>query len=491
MQQTAALARETEAIATVPTGLFIGGRWVQTARTMPVEDPSTGEVLCEVADADPEEAMAALDAAAAAQSSWAATAPRERSDILSRAYRLIVEQTDRLALIMTLEMGKPLAEARGEVAYAAEFFRWFAEEAVRIDGGYMTAPAGGARFLVARQPVGPSILITPWNFPMAMGTRKIGPAIAAGCTSVIKPAAQTPLSTLALADILVQAGLPEGVVNVVTTSRSDEVMTPMILDPRSRKLSFTGSTGVGKHLLQLAARTVMRTSMELGGNAPFVVFSDADLDTAIEGALQAKMRNIGQACTAANRILVQRDLAGEFADRLTERMGELAMGRGVEDGVVVGPLINQAAIDKVHGLVTDALGRGATARVGGEPVERPGYFYPATVLTDVPPEAELSSTEIFGPVAAITPFDTEEEAIELANDTPYGLISYVFTRDLGRALRVSEALETGMVGLNQGVISNPAAPFGGIKESGLGREGGSTGIDEFLETKYIGIGMRS
>ncbi|PYG02192.1 succinate-semialdehyde dehydrogenase / glutarate-semialdehyde dehydrogenase [Georgenia satyanarayanai] len=485
------MSQETDAIATVPTDLFIGGRWTQARRTMPVEDPSTGEVLCEVADADPQEAMAALDAAAAAQASWAATAPRERSEILTRAYDLILEQRERLALVMTLEMGKPLAEARGEVAYAAEFFRWFAEEAVRIDGGYMPAPAGGARFLVMRQPVGPSVLITPWNFPMAMGTRKIGPAIAAGCTSVIKPAAQTPLSTLALADILVQAGLPDGVVNVVTTSRSDEVMTPLILDPRSRKLSFTGSTPVGKHLLGLAARTVMRTSMELGGNAPFLVFADADLEVAVDGAMQAKMRNIGQACTAANRILVHRDVAEEFADRLTRRMGELPLGRGVEEGVVVGPLINRAAVEKVHGLVRDAVDRGATARLGGEPVERPGYYYPATVLTDVPRDAELAGTEIFGPVAAITPFDTEEEAVALANDTPYGLVSYVFTRDLNRALRVSEALEAGMVGLNQGVVSNPAAPFGGIKESGLGREGGSTGIEEFLETKYVGIALPS
>lgn len=478
---------ETDVIASVPTQLFIGGRWRSAARTMPVEDPSTGQVLCEVADADPQEAAAALDAAAAAQGEWAATAPRARSEILSRAYDLIIEQTERLALIMTLEMGKPLAESRGEVAYAAEFLRWFAEEAVRIDGGYMTAPAGGSRFLVMRQPVGPSILITPWNFPMAMGTRKIGPAIAAGCTSVIKPASQTPLSTLALVDILVQAGLPDGVVNVVTTSSSGDVMTPLLLDPRSRKLSFTGSTPVGKHLLELAARTVMRTSMELGGNAPFLVFADADLDAAVEGAVQAKMRNIGQACTAANRILVHRDLVEEFADRLSERMSQLPVGRGVEDGVVVGPLINQGAVDKVHELVADAVGRGATARLGGEPLDRPGYFYPATVLTGVPPHAEVTSTEIFGPVAPITTFDTEEQAIALANDTPYGLISYVFTRDLDRAIRVSEALETGMVGLNQGVISNPAAPFGGIKESGLGREGGFTGIDEFLETKYVGI----
>ncbi|MGO1737479.1 MAG: NAD-dependent succinate-semialdehyde dehydrogenase [Actinomycetaceae bacterium] len=482
--------QESEAIATVPKDLFIGGRWQRAARTMPVEDPSTGEVLCEVGDADPGEAMRALDAAADAQPAWAATPPRERSEILSRARDLLIEETERLALVMTLEMGKPLAESRGEIAYAAEFFRWFAEEAVRIDGGYMTAPAGGARFLVSRQPVGPSILITPWNFPMAMGTRKIGPALAAGCTCVIKPAALTPLSTLALADILVRAGLPDGVVNVVTTSRAGETMGPLIADPRSRKLSFTGSTPVGKKLLEQAAATVMRTSMELGGNAPFLVFDDADLDAAVDGAVQAKMRNIGQACTAANRILVQRGVAEAFAERLTARMGELPLGRGIEDGVVVGPLVDQGAVDKVDRLVRDAVGRGAQVRIGGRPEDRAGHFYPATLLTGVPADAEMASTEIFGPVAAITPFETEEEAVAMANDTPFGLISYVYTRDLTRSLRVSEALETGMVGLNQGVISNPAAPFGGIKESGLGREGGLTGIDEFLETKYVGIGMK-
>lgn len=479
--------QEVEAIATVPTGLFINGQWRPTAQTMAVEDPSTGQVLCEVADANAQDASDALDAAAAAQPEWATTAPRERSEILSRAYRFIVEDTERLALIMTLEMGKPLSEARGEVAYAAEFFRWFAEEAVRIDGGYMTAPAGDSRFLVARQPVGPSILITPWNFPMAMGTRKIGPALAAGCTSVIKPASQTPLSTLALIEILQRAGMPAGVVNVITTSRSDDVMRPLILDPRSRKLSFTGSTAVGKHLLGLAAQTVMRTSMELGGNAPFLVFEDADLDAAVDGAMQAKMRNIGQACTAANRILVQRPIAAEFSERLAHRMGALAMGRGVDDGVSVGPLINKAAVQKVQQLVTDAIDKGATVRIGANPDDRPGNFYPATVLTGVPDDAELCSTEIFGPVAAVSEFDTEDEAIRIANDTPYGLVSYAYTQDLARGFRVSEALEAGMVGLNRGVISNPAAPFGGVKESGLGREGGFTGIDEFLETKYVGV----
>ncbi len=481
--------REREAIESLPTGLFIDGEWRPTAATLPVYDPSTGTVLCEVADATPQEASAALDAAVAAQPGWAATAPRERSEILSRAYDLLIEESERLALIMTLEMGKPLAEARGEVKYAAEFFRWFAEEAVRIDGGFMTAPAGGSRFLVSKEPVGPCILITPWNFPMAMGTRKIGPAMAAGCTSVIKPASQTPLSTLALVEILERAGMPKGVVNVVTTSKTDDVMTPLILDPRSRKISFTGSTPVGKHLLELAAKTVMRTSMELGGNAPFLVFEDADLDVAVEGAMLAKMRNIGQACTAANRILVQRPVAEEFSRRLTERMAALQMGRGVEDGVVVGPLVNQGAVDKVDELVRDAVSRGATAQLGGEPSSREGYYYPATVLTGVPAEADLASTEIFGPVAAIGEFDTEEEAIRLANDTPFGLISYVFTQSLDRGLRVSGALEAGMVGLNQGVVSNPAAPFGGIKESGVGREGGFVGIDEFLETKYIGVKM--
>ena len=478
---------EREAIESVPKGLFIGGQWQPTASTLPVEDPATGELLCEVADATPAEALPALDAAAAAQADWARTTPRERSEILARAYDLMIAEKERLALVMTLEMGKPLAEARGEVGYAAEFLRWFAEEAVRIDGGYMSAPAGGSKFLVAKQPVGVSLMITPWNFPLAMGTRKIGPAIAAGCTSVIKPAAQTPLSTMAFAELLTRAGLPDGVVNVVTTSNSDEVMTPLILDSRSRKLSFTGSTGVGKHLLQLCAKTVMRTSMELGGNAPFLVFEDADLDAAVDGAMLAKMRNIGQACTAANRILVHRDVAAEFAERMTARMRELPMGRGTEDGVVVGPLIDDRAVQKVTDLVADATDRGASVHLGGQAHDGPGHFYPATVLTDVPPDAAMASTEIFGPVAAITPFDSEEEAIALANDTPYGLVSYAYTRDLARGFRVGEGLEAGMVGLNLGVVSNPAAPFGGIKESGLGREGGFLGIEEFLETKYIGI----
>ncbi|MBF6211923.1 NAD-dependent succinate-semialdehyde dehydrogenase [Nocardia puris] len=487
LADTTLAATEREALATVPTGLYLGGRWRETAARLPVTDPATGALLREVSDASPADGLDALTAAADAQADWARTPPRDRSDLLMSAHRALLADTERLAVIMTLEMGKPLAEARGEIAYAAEFLRWFAEEAVRMDGGYLPAPGGGSRFLVTKQPVGPSLLITPWNFPLAMGTRKIGPALAAGCTCVVKPAEQTPLSMLALADILDRAGVPAGVVNVLTTSDPGAVMTPLILDDRSRKLSFTGSTEVGKRLLEQCARTVMRTSMELGGNAPFLVFEDADLDAAVEGAVAAKMRNIGQACTAANRIFVQRSVAEEFAGRLAQRLAALPMGRGTEPGVVVGPLIDGAAVAKVERLVADAVRRGATVRTGGTALDGPGHFYPATVLTDVPDDAELCHTEIFGPVAAIAPFDTEDEVIARANATPYGLVSYVFTENLRRGLRVCEAMETGMVGLNQGVVSNPAAPFGGVKESGLGREGGLTGIDEFLETKYIGV----
>ncbi|KZB87747.1 NAD-dependent succinate-semialdehyde dehydrogenase [Amycolatopsis regifaucium] len=482
---------EAGVVAAVDKELFIGGKWVPAAngKTFPVLDPSTGEVLCEVADASPADGVSALDAAVAAQADWANVAPRERGEILRRAYELLVERADELALLMTLEMGKPLAESKGEITYAAEFFRWFAEEAVRIGGGYAVAPNGTGRFLVTKQPVGPSLLITPWNFPMAMGTRKIGPAVAAGCTMVIKPAAQTPLSMLALAAILAEAGLPEGVLNVLTTSDSGGVMEPLIRDGRARKLSFTGSTGVGRKLLEQCADKVLRTSMELGGNAPFLVFEDADLDAAIEGAMTAKMRNIGEACTAANRFYVQRGIVDEFSRRLTERMEALPMGRGTEEGVVVGPLIDEPAVEKVSGLVADAVDRGARVLTGGSTVDGPGNFYQATVLTDVPKEARLASEEIFGPVAPITPFDSEDEAIAAANDTEFGLVSYVYTSDLKRALRVSERLEAGMIGLNQGLVSNPAAPFGGIKQSGLGREGGTVGIDEFLETKYIAVAL--
>ncbi|MEW2501472.1 NAD-dependent succinate-semialdehyde dehydrogenase [Amycolatopsis sp. NPDC047767] len=482
---------EAGVVGAVDKELFIGGKWVpaKSGKTFEVQDPSTGTALCEVADAGAEDGMAALDAAVAAQAGWAAVAPRERGEILRRAYDKLIERRDELALLMTLEMGKPLAEAAGEITYAAEFFRWFAEEAVRIDGGYATAPNGAGRFLITKQPVGPTLLITPWNFPMAMGTRKIGPAVAAGCTMVIKPAAQTPLSMLALASILAEAGLPEGVLNVVTTTDAGGVMEPLIRDGRARKLSFTGSTAVGRKLLEQCAEKVLRTSMELGGNAPFLVFDDADLDAAVEGAMQAKMRNIGEACTAANRFYVQRGVAEEFSRRLTERMQALAMGRGTEEGVVVGPLIDEAAVNKVTALVKDATDRGARVLTGGATVDGPGHFYQATVLTDVPVDARMASEEIFGPVAPITSFDTEDEAVAKANDTEYGLVSYVFTNDVKRALRVSERLEAGMIGLNQGIVSNPAAPFGGIKQSGLGREGGTVGIEEFLETKYIAVGL--
>ncbi|WIV61313.1 NAD-dependent succinate-semialdehyde dehydrogenase [Amycolatopsis nalaikhensis] len=482
---------ESGVVDAVGKELFIGGKWVaaESGKTFPVVDPATGKELCQVADASPADGVAALDAAVAAQADFAKMAPRERGEILRRAYELLMKRQDELALLMTLEMGKPLAESKGEIAYAAEFFRWFAEEAVRINGGYATAPNGSGRFLITKQPVGPTLLITPWNFPMAMGTRKIGPAIAAGCTSVIKPAAQTPLSMLALAGILAEAGLPEGVLNVITTSDSGGVMEPLIRDGRARKLSFTGSTGVGRKLLEQCADKILRTSMELGGNAPFLVFEDADIDAAIDGAMQAKMRNIGEACTAANRFYVQRGVVEEFSRRLTERMQALPMGRGTEKDVVVGPLIDENAVDKVTELVKDATDRGARVLTGGSGVDGPGHFYQATVLTDVPQEARLTHEEIFGPVAPITPFDTEEEAVAKANDTEFGLVSYVFTSDLKRALRVSEALEAGMIGLNQGIVSNPAAPFGGIKASGLGREGGTVGIEEFLETKYIAVAL--
>lgn len=446
-------------------------------------------MLCAVADASPQDGRAALDAAVAAQPEFAALPPRERADMLTGAFELLHERIDDLALLMTLEMGKPLAEARGEITYAAEFFRHFAAEAVRIDGGYQTAPAGGSRFLIARQPVGPCLLITPWNFPMAMGTRKLGPAIAAGCTSVIKPAHQTPLSMLALMDILSEVGVPAGAVNCVTAMDAGGVMEPLIRSGLARKLSFTGSTKVGRMLLEQCAEKILRTSLELGGNAPLIVFEDADLDEAVEGAILAKMRNMGEACTAANRLFVHSSVIDEFGRRLAERMAEMPVGRGTEDGVRVGPLIDEAALQKVTSLVDDAVKRGATVLTGGSAPSGPGFFYPPTVLSGVPRDAEMVGQEIFGPVAPLTPFDTEEEAVAAANDTEYGLVSYVFTNDLRRALRVAEALETGMVGLNQGIVSNPAAPFGGIKESGLGREGGAVGIDEFLETKYVGIKM--
>ena len=484
-------SREAAVITTVPKQLFINGSWTdaEAGATFDVVDPATAKVLCSVADASPEDGWAALRAARAAQRGFAALPPRTRADMLMNAFDLLHERIEDLALLMTMEMGKPLAEARGEIVYAAEFFRHFAEEAVRIDGGYQTSPAGDARFLVARQPVGPCLLITPWNFPMAMGTRKIGPAIAAGCTSVVKPAEQTPLSMLALAGILAEAGVPDGVVNVIATTRPGAVTEPLIRSGIARKLSFTGSTAVGRVLLEQCADKVLRTSMELGGNAGFVVFPDADLDEAVAGALVAKMRNSGEACTAANRIYVHRTVIEEFGSRLADAMGALPYGRGTQEGVKVGPLIDEEARTKVAGLVDDAVAQGARVLVGGRVGVGEGYFFEPTVLTDVPRTARMWSEEIFGPVAPLTPFDTEEEVVEAVNATEYGLVNYVYTNDLRRALRVAEALESGMVGLNQGAVSNPAAPFGGIKASGLGREGGATGIDEFLETKYVGIAL--
>ncbi|MGV0787161.1 NAD-dependent succinate-semialdehyde dehydrogenase [Mycolicibacterium sp. XJ2] len=483
--------RERYVIEAVDKRLFVDGKWIDASggRTFDVVDPATGQALCAVADAKPADARAALDAAVAAQREFAATPPRARADMLMAAFELLHARVDDLALLMTLEMGKPLAEARGEIAYAAEFFRHFAEEATRIDGGYQTAPAGGARFLIARQPVGPCLLITPWNFPMAMGTRKLGPAIAAGCTSVIKPAHQTPLTMLALMGILDEAGVPAGAVNCITAVDANAVMEPLIRSGLARKLSFTGSTRVGRILLEQCAGKVLRTSMELGGNAPFIVFADADLDEAVDGAMAAKMRNMGEACTAANRIFVHASMIDEFGRRLAERMAALRVGRGTEEGVNVGPLVDDAALHKVQDLVDDAVGRGARVLTGGTAVSGDGYFYSPTVLTGVPRDARMSGEEIFGPVAPLTPFETEDDVVAAANDTEYGLVAYVFTNDLRRALRVAEALETGMVGLNQGVVSNPAAPFGGVKQSGLGREGGSAGIDEFLETKYVGIAL--
>ncbi len=487
-------AGERAALDRVPRKLYIGGQWraASGGGTLTVEDPSTAQPLIEVADATPEDALAALAAAADAQASWAATAPRERGEILRRAYELLLERVDELALVMTLEMGKALGESRAEISYAAEFLRWFSEEAVRIHGRYMTNTTGAGRILTMRQPVGPCVFVTPWNFPTAMGTRKIAPAIAAGCTMVVKPAQQTPLSMLALARVLEDAGLPGGVLNVITAHRSGAVIEPLLRDPRTRKLSFTGSTEVGRTLIAQSAEQVLRVSMELGGNAPFLVFEDADLDAAVEGALVAKLRNVGEACTAANRFHVHESVADEFAARMARRMGTLKIGRGTEPGVDIGPLIDERQRGIVAELVQDAVGSGAKLLTGGEPLSgpaHPGYFFEPTVLAEVPAGARILREEVFGPVAPVSTFSTEEQAIAAANATEYGLVAYLYTRDLARTLRVAEAIEAGMVGVNQGIVSNPAAPFGGVKQSGFGREGGFEGIGEYLETKYVALAV--
>ncbi|UKA54105.1 NAD-dependent succinate-semialdehyde dehydrogenase [Arthrobacter sp. FW305-BF8] len=473
----------------VPRQLLIAGGWqdATAGHTVDVVNPSDGTIITTIADADVEDGLAAVDAAAAAFPEWAATPPRRRAEVLSRCFELMTERSEQLARLISLENGKALPDARGEVAYAAEFFRWYAEEAVRIIGEVSTSPSGANRILVQHQPIGVCVLITPWNFPAAMATRKLAPALAAGCTAVLKPATLTPLTSLAIAQLMVDAGVPAGVVNVITTSKTGDVMTPILADPRVRKLSFTGSTGVGRHLLRQAADNVLKCSMELGGNAPFLVFEDADLDKAIDGVMIAKMRNGGQACTAANRIYVQRGIQSEFASRLAARMAALTVGPGTDPSTDVGPLVDQASVLKVDALVRDALDQGARLLTGGQMPQGEGYYYPPTVVTNVPLHARMVSEEIFGPVASVIGFDTEDEVIAAANDSEYGLAAYVFTEDLRRGLRVSERIESGMVALNRGLVSDPAAPFGGVKQSGLGREGAHQGLLDFTETKYIAV----
>ncbi|MFE3053588.1 NAD-dependent succinate-semialdehyde dehydrogenase [Nocardia sp. NPDC059239] len=482
------MVTESALLSSIPTRLWIGGPVDATGgATFPVHNPATGEVIAQVADATPEDAVRALDAAAAVQAEWAATPARQRGEILRAVFEAITARVEEFALLMTLEMGKALPESRNEVRYGAEFFRWFSEEAVRIHGRYQPAPAGTGRILVHKQPVGPCLAITPWNFPLAMGTRKIGPALAAGCTMIVKPAGETPLTMLLLAQLCSEAGLPDGVLSVITTSHSGAVTAPLLNDPRLRKLTFTGSTPVGKKLVEQSAHGLLRTSMELGGNAPFVVFDDADVDAAVQGALLAKLRNGGEACTAANRFHVQNSVRQEFTDKLVAAMAEYRLGNGVDPDTTLGPLVNENQLDTVSELVDDAVSAGAQVKLGGKAPGGPGWFYPATVLTDIPAQARILREEVFGPVAPIVGFDTEEQGLAAANNTEFGLVAYVYTRSLDRALRVAEGLESGMVGVNRGVISDPAAPFGGVKESGFGREGGFEGIEEYLDTKYIAL----
>ena len=473
----------------VKTDLYIDGAWRAGSggKRIDVLDPSTGKTIATVADATVEDGIAAVKAAYEALQAWAAMAPRQRGEILRKCWELMMARSEMLARLISLENGKALPDARGEVAYAAEFFRWFSEEAVRLNGDFSIAPSGNNKILVTQQPIGVAVLITPWNFPAAMATRKIGPALAAGCSIVLKPATETPLTAFAMAALLEEAGVPRGVVNVVTTSSAGSVVSAMLHDPRVRKLSFTGSTAVGRKLLKEAADQVINCSMELGGNAPFVVFDDADLNKALDGAMLAKMRNGGEACTAANRFYVQRGIAERFSRGLADRMGQMAVGAGYDEGVACGPLINQTAVDRIAGLVKDAVAKGATVLTGGAAGGGDGFYFPPTVLTGVTGDAEMVRDEIFGPIAPISVFDTVDEVVALSNDSEYGLIAYVYTEDLKKGLQVAERFEAGMVGLNRGLVSDPAAPFGGVKQSGLGREGAHHGILEFCETKYIAV----
>ncbi|MGN6474279.1 MAG: NAD-dependent succinate-semialdehyde dehydrogenase [Mycobacteriales bacterium] len=488
---TVTAADEKRVVEAVPKGLFIGGKWRDSSSgaTLEVEDPSTEQALCAVADGTAEDATAALDAACDTADAWAATPPRDRGEILRGAFELMNERIDDLALLMTLEMGKPLSESRAEIAYAADFVRWFSEQAVRIDGRFSMNPSGAGRLLTMKQPIGPCLLITPWNFPSAMGARKIGPALAAGFTMVVNPAQLTPLSMFAFAEILTEAGLPGGVVNVVTSSSASRVTAPLFDDPRLRKMSFTGSTPVGKKLMEMASKRLIKCSMELGGNAPFLVFQDANLEHAVDQAVIAKMRNGGESCVAANRFHVHESVAAEFSARLAERLAAMPVGRGTDEGVLVGPLIDADQREIVTKLVDDAVGKGAEVLTGGQQVGDKGHFFAPTVLSGITPDTELLREEIFGPVAAVKTFSTDEEAVAAANATEYGLVAYVFTQDINRAFKVTEALEVGMLGLNRGLVSNAAAPFGGIKESGFGREGGPEGIEEYLSTKYVAVDL--
>ena len=482
-------SRYDNLLANVPTDLWIGGKWRKSSDggRFDVLDPATENKIASVASATVEDAKAAVDAASAAFEGWAGRKPRERAEVLRKSFELIMRDAERLAKLITIENGKALSDSRGEVAYAAEFFRWYAEEAVRAIGEVSRAPASGARMVVQHKPAGVAVLVTPWNFPAAMATRKIGPALAAGCTVVLKPASDTPLTMLALMPILEEAGVPAGVVNVIPSRSSGKVVSAMLHDPRVRVVSFTGSTEVGRKLLHEAADNIIKPAMELGGNAPFIVFDDADIDAAIDGAMIAKMRNMGEACTAANRFYVHERVHDEFAKKLTVKMAGLKIGNGLDEGVQLGPLVNKEGRDKVIELVADAVSKGAKVLTGGKMSEGAGYFYPATVLTNVSDDCKMLNEEIFGPVASIQTFTSEDEVVKRANDTEYGLVAYLYTKDLSRGLRVSEKLDFGMIGLNRGLVSDPAAPFGGTKQSGLGREGAAEGMKEFLETQYVSV----